>query len=138
MNIVEKADKIVNELAAKGSENYCTLALISPQGYPMMSTITISKCDGIKWMTFCTGHGVKDERIKHSDKAGVCINSENYHISLTGRIEIVEDIDVKREMWYEGLENHFSGYDDPNYNVLKFTAEEYNLLIDWEAAKGKF
>ena len=39
-------------------------------------------------------------------------------------------------MWYEGLKNHFSGPDDPNYCVLRFKTERYNLMIDWKEVKG--
>lgn len=66
----------------------------------------------------------------------MCINSAEYHISLTGTIEQTTDPEIKKEMWYDGLKNHFSGSDDPNYCVLKFTTERYNFLIDWENAKG--
>lgn len=66
----------------------------------------------------------------------MCINSPEYHISLTGTIEQITDLDVKREMWYNGLKNHFSGWDDPNYCVLKFTTERYSLLVDWQEARG--
>lgn len=135
--IIARASEIINKKAIGGNKGFCTLALIDTDGYPTTSTISISKADGINWLTFCTGKGSKDDRINHSNKASVCINSDEYHISLTGKIEILTDPDIKKEMWYSGLENHFSGYDDPNYCVLKFTTERYNLLVDWQEAKGK-
>ena len=39
-------------------------------------------------------------------------------------------------MWYEGFTNHFSGPEDPNFCVLRFNTERYNLLIDWNEVKG--
>lgn len=134
--IISRASEIINRKAIGGNAGFCTLALIGIDGYPTTSTISISKADGINWMTFCTGTGSKDERINHCNKASICINSDEYHISLTGKIEIITDLDVKKEMWYNGLENHFSGFDDPNYCVLKFTTERYNLLVDWQAESG--
>jgi general stress protein 26 len=39
-------------------------------------------------------------------------------------------------MWYPGLEQNFSGPDDPDYCVLRFETERYNLLIDWQSVRG--
>jgi len=43
---------------------------------------------------------------------------------------------TKRETWYAGLENHFSGPDDPYFCVLRFQAERHNLLVGWKEARG--
>lgn len=134
--IIERAGEIIEERIGT-PQNFCTLAFVDLDGYPHTTTISISKADGIRWLTFCTGTGAKSAIINNCNKASVCINSSEYHISLTGTVEQITDLDVKKEMWYNGLKNHFSGYDDPNYCVLKFTAERYSLLIDWQEARGK-
>ena len=135
--IIERAGEIIAE-RAKGSQNFVTLAFVDRDGYPHTTTISISKSEGIKWLTFCTGTGAKKDTIDRCNKASVCINSSEYHIALTGTIEQITDLDVKKEMWYDGLKNHFSGYDDPNYCVLKFTTERYNLFLlsDRQDARG--
>ncbi len=135
--IISKANQIISKKIGGGNHGFCTLALIGADGYPTTSTISISKAEGIKWLTFCTSIDSKFERIDHCNKASVCINCEDYHLSLVGTIEQLTDSDIKKEMWYSGLESHFKGYDDPNYCVLKFTTERYNLLIDWQEAKGR-
>lgn len=134
--IIKRAGEIIAERIGT-PQNFCTLAFVDLDGYPHTTTISISKADGIRWLTFCTGTGSKSEIINNCNKASVCINSAEYHISLTGTVEQITDLDVKKEMWYNGLKNHFSGYDDPNYCVLKFTTERYNLLVDWQEARGK-
>ena len=134
--IVERAGEIIAERIV-GPQNFVTLAFVDRDGYPHTTTISISKSEGIRWLTFCTGTGAKKDTIDHCNKASVCINSPEYHIALTGTIEQINDPDVKKEMWYGGLKNHFSGWDDPNYCVLKFTTERYNLLVDWQAASGE-
>lgn len=133
--IIEKAGKIITERSG-GSQNFCTLAFVDQNGYPYTTTISISKSDGIRWLTFCTGTGAKADIINRCNKASVCINSSEYHIALTGAIEQITAPDIKKEMWYDGLKNHFSGWDDPNYCVLKFTTERYNLFIEWQETKG--
>ncbi|WP_055667924.1 pyridoxamine 5'-phosphate oxidase family protein [Desnuesiella massiliensis] len=134
--IISRAGEIVAQNT--GEETYCALALIDSDGYPTVSTITASKADGINWLTFCTGLGSdKTDRITKCNNASVCFNSNKYNITLVGTIDIITDPDVKKEMWYGGLINHFSGPQDPNYCVLRFKTERYNLLVDWKEAKGR-
>lgn len=47
--IIAKASEIIKE------KGYCALAQIDVDGYPTVATISPSKMEGIKWMTFCTG-----------------------------------------------------------------------------------
>jgi len=133
--IISKAGEIVTQNT--GEAGYCALALIDLDGYPTASTISAAKADGIKWLTFCTGLGSpKVDRIKKCNRASVCFNSAGYNITLVDTIEILTAADVKEEMWYGGLAQHFNGPEDPNYCVLKFKTERYNLLVDWQEARG--
>lgn len=134
--IIVRAGEIVEKCTE--DRDCCVMALIDLDGYPTASTITASKSDGINWITFCTGlGGPKADRINKCNWASVCYNNGDYNISLVGTIEILTDPDVKKEMWYGGLTNHFSGPEDPNYCVLHFKTKRYNLLVDWKEARGK-
>ena len=116
----------------------CVLALIDVDGYPTASTYSVSKNDGIKWMTFCTLlNGNAPKRIKKCDRASICLNSCEpfYNITLVGKIEIITDLEIKKEMWYESSE--WNGPEDSNFCVMKFTTERYNLYIDEKEAVGK-
>jgi general stress protein 26 len=129
--IISRAGEIIAQNTAEGT--YCELALIDLEGYPTVSTITASKSDSINWLTFCTGLGSdKVDRIIKCNRTSVCFNSDEYNITLVGTIDIIIDQDVKKEMWYGGLANHFSSPQDPNYCVLRFKTERYNLLVDWK------
>ena len=133
--IIARAGEIVEKNTNEAS--YCALALIDLDGYPTASTITASKADGINWITFCTGlGGTRTNRINKCNRASVCFNADDYNITLVGTIEVLTDPDVKKEMWYGGLANHFSGPEDPNYCVLRFKTQRYNLLVDWKEATG--
>lgn len=133
--IIARAGGIVERNT--GEDSYCVLALIDLDGYPTASTITASKANGIKWLTFCTGLGsIRTDRINKCNRGSVCFNADGYNITLVGTIEIITDLDVKKEMWYEGLTNHFNGPEDPNYCVLRFNTQRYNLLVDWKEARG--
>ena len=129
---IERAGEIV--MQNTGGETCCVLALIDENGFPTASTITAAKADGINWITFCTGlESNKAKRIKKCGRAGVCFNAGgNFNITLAGTIEILTDSEIKREMWYDGLANHFTGPEDPNYCVLRFRTERYILFVDWQ------
>lgn len=140
--IIERAGEIILQNTAhqlpEGSEPYCILALFDSNGYPTASTLTAAKADGINWITFCTGLGSnKVKRINACNRASVCFNTGGaYNITLVGTIEVLTDEVIKQEMWYAGLKDHFRGADDPNYCVLRFQTQRYNLLVDWKAAEG--
>jgi len=130
--LIKKAEEIILK------QRECVLTLIDKDGYPSSSVITVSKADGIKWLTFCTGLGSnKAVRISNCNRASVCFSSEDYSASFSGDIEIITDADVKKEMWYEGLEGHFKDSEDPNYCVLKLTVKRYSLFIDWKEESGE-
>ena len=136
--IIVRAGEIIAKKTGGGNEGYCILALIDKDGYPTASTISASKAEGINWITFCTGLGSnKADRIKQCSHDSVCFNAIDHNITLVGTIEILTDPDIKKEMWYKGLEENFNGPEDPNYCVLLFKTERYNLFVDWKEAKGK-
>lgn len=135
--VITRAGEIIARKTGGGNEGYCVLALIDKDGYPTASTICASKAEGISWVTFCTGLGSnKSHRIKQCNLASVCFNGIDHNITLVGTIEILTGPDIKKEMWYKGLEENFEGPEDPNYCVLRFKTERYNLFVDWKEAKG--
>ena len=121
---------------------YSSVALIDLDGYPSISTISISKADGIRTLYYITSidsNAVK--RIQKDNRGCVNLNSDLYHISLVGTFEVLTDLPTKKEMWYDGAQEHFSGPEDPNLCILRFTTERYNILImendDYEFDAGK-
>ena len=107
----------------------CVLSLIDEAGFPTMSTITPSKSDGIKWITFGTllDHN-RAKRSAANRQASVCFSSNAYCVNLVGEIEVITSADMKHDMWYDGLYGFFTGPDDPNYCVLKFTTKRYKFF----------
>jgi len=138
-NAIEKASKIISENTASGKyENqYCVLAQEDFDGRITAAVITASRADGIRQLTFCSSPDSNwAKRVARDNRAAVCFASETYGITLRGRLEILTDAASKKENWYSGLENHFSGVDDPDYCVLRFTTETYKFFIDWEETEG--
>ena len=125
---IARAAEIVAEKC--GNAGYCTLALMDADGYPTAATISVSKAEGIQWITFCTGLGSNwVKRIERCDRASVCFNAA-YNITLVGTIEVLTDLATKKEMWYEGMGTYFSGPEDPGFCVLRFKTRRYSLMIN--------
>jgi len=139
--IIAKAGKILENKVRfeQGCLECCVLALIDVDGYPTAATISPSKVDGIKRITFCTGTGSNwVKRIEKCNRASVCFNSESeqYNITLVGIIEILTDHETKKEMWFDGMGFYFKGPEDPNFCVLQFTTQRYSLMLNEHDAEN--
>jgi len=138
--IIAKAGEIISVKTGyigNGMGGYAALALMDENGYPTASTLTIAKADGIKWLTFNTSLGRDSvKRINKCNRASVCVNSSEYNITLVGTVEILTDPDTKKDMWFPVMEGQWSGPDDPEFCVLRFTTERYSLFVGYEEAKG--
>ena len=133
-DVIARAESVImskTDYIGGGMEGYCALALIDENGYPSASTLSISKADGIKWLTFLSGLGSnKAKRINRCNRGSVCINSSAYNITLVGTLEVLTESDIKKEMWQEPLGSIYSGPDDPDYCVIRFNTERYNIFFD--------
>jgi len=136
---IDKASEIIRSRSAYGDyeDAYCVLAQEDLDGRLTAAVITAASADGIKHVNFCSGirsNWVK--RVERDTRAAVCFASDSYSITLRGRLEILTDAETKKDNWYKGLENHYTGHEDPNYCVIRFTTEVYKLFIDWEETEG--
>jgi len=140
--IIKRAGEVVASKAnyvGGGMEGYCVLALTDDNGYPTASALTIAKADGINWLTFCTSpDSNKAKRIANCNRASVCIASSEYNISLVGTVEIVTDAATKKDTWLAPMAEMWSGPEAPNFCVIKFHTERYNLFFadDESMAEG--
>ena len=139
--IIAKAEEILANRVRfeQGCLECCVLALIDVDGYPTAATISPSKIEGIRRITFCSETGSNwAKRIEKCSSASVCFNSESeqYNITLVGTIEVLTDPETKKEMWYDALRTYFVGAEDPNYCVLQFTTQRYSLMLNEHEVNG--
>ena len=84
------------------------------------------KRDGIKTFWFTTNtSSMRVGQYRENQKAAVYFCDKRFFrgVMLTGTMEILEDSEVKREIWRDGDEMYYSGgVLDPDCCVLKFTA----------------
>ena len=149
--LLQKAEEIVNKSTMyalgnilpdkTGWEADWVMALTDEEGFPSASMITASKADGFNWVSFCTElDSNKVNRVKKDPRACIYLfdNKSFTGISLTGRIEITVDLEVKQQMWYDALGDYFSGPDDKNLCVLIFKPQKYNIFINNHTLYGVF
>ena len=132
---IKRASELINSKTADktdiGFGGYAALSTIDENGYPSASTFSISRADGINWITFATGKEGRPyaERISKNNKACACINSETYTINLVGTVEALTDIETKKANWNPAWTAHWSGPDDPQMLVLRFRTERYTIFF---------
>lgn len=68
-------------------------------------------------------------------KAGLCYDKDGASVCLRGTVEIINDVNIRREKWQDWYINHFPGGPaDPNYVLLRFVGAEATIWIDHEFA----
>ena len=63
---------------------------------------------------------ISDIRVRSAVSVYYC-NPETWQgVMFGGEVEIVEDLDLKKDLWHDGWERYYpTGYDDPDHTVLR-------------------
>ena len=139
---IDRAAAVVASKSINGGnykeDAYCTISLIDSKGYPTSATITPAKNEGINYIWFGTSlDSNKVKRIKKKPRASLCFNDAGFNISLVGDIEVITDIDTKKEVLYEEIakmDYYPKGMNDPNLVALKFATKRFDIYFgDTEA-----
>jgi len=131
--IITRASELINsktDYIGDGMEGYVVLSLLDECGYPTSAAITISKADGIKWVSFLTGiNSNKVRRINKSNKACVCLATSEYNITLVGTIEVITDPMVKEGLWQDTFSKYYGHPEDPAQCALRFRTQRYSIFF---------
>lgn len=113
------------------------LASVDENGYPRPVPMSKVKNEGFTTIWFATG--TDSEKTKHfrvNPKAGVTFQKEINSVVLTGDIEIVTDMEIKRTLWQDWFIQHFpGGVEDPSYCILKFQSKRATYWLDFQFVK---
>lgn len=148
MDLLKKAEEIVSAstMQARNAAGIAygsdwVMSLLDEDGYPAASMITAAAADGFRWIAFCTGLGWnKPNRAQRDPRSCIYLFDEaNFAgISLVGRTDVITDLAVKKQMWYDDLGDFFKGPEDERLCVLKFVPERYNIFIENRTIRGTF
>jgi general stress protein 26 len=114
-NLIDKATvSIISSIDSEGFPN--TKAMLPPR-----------KREGIKYLFFTTNQSsLRVQQYTANQKACVYFFDKRFFrgVMLIGTMQILQDRKSKEMIWHDGDEMYYSkGITDPDYCVLKFTAQ---------------
>lgn len=104
----------------------CSLATLTEDGRPWVRYVTPFADENLTiWMATFLGSRkvsqIKKNPEVHLTTGVTTPDSAESYLQIQGRAEILTDEKTKRTVWFDQLQNIFSGPDDPNYAVCKIT-----------------
>ena len=128
------AEKTIGNMADKAGN--CFISYVDGEGFPVTKAMLKPRQrEGIRTFWFSTN--TSSNKVKTSSnkvkcfrdnpKASIYFMDRRYFrgASLSGTVEVLEDPEVKERLWLEGDTLFYKeGVTDPDYCVLKFTAEK--------------
>lgn len=120
------AEKTVGGMADKAKTAY--LSYIDSQGYPATRAMLAPReREGIRVFWFSTNtSSQKVSAFRENPKASIYFVDRRFFrgVCLSGTVEVLEDPASKERLWRTGDTMYYRrGVTDPDYCVLKFTAE---------------
>ena len=113
------------------------IASIDDESFPnMKAMLPARKMEGLKVFYFSTNtSSIRVKQYRNNPKASIYFYRKGIirykGIMLKGKMEVLEDADIKKELWRIGDKMFYpKGVTDPDYCILKFTAHEGRYYCD--------
>lgn len=112
------------------------IASVDEDGFPNIKAMFAPrKIDGICFYFTTNTSSLRSQQFMNNPKASIYFYSRGRFryegIMLTGTMEVLQDDDIKQEIWREGDYMYYKqGITDPDYCVLKFTAIKGRYYCD--------
>ncbi len=118
--------------------SHTIIASVDEEGFPnLKAMLKPREHDGLKTFYFTTNtSSMRVKQFKHNPKASIYFYDGRSFLGLMlkGKMEVLEDQDSKNKIWRTGDEMYYSqGKTDPDYCVLKFTAESARLYQNFKS-----
>jgi general stress protein 26 len=125
--MMRNVEETIGNFVRKGS--VVQLSYLNQDGFPVTKAMLKPRIiEGIKYYYFTTNTSSnKVKCLKTNNKACIYFYNQRFYrgVCLIGTIEVLEDYEIKKEVWKDGDEMFYpKGYVDSDYCVLKFTAIE--------------
>lgn len=121
--------EIMNEIMdLLNTASTAAVCSVDENGYPNAKQMFKAKHDGLKTVWFSTNtSSMRVQQFRNNPKASIYFTGQMNGLMLLGSMEICMDRESKEMLWSDGCEVYYPlGVDDPDYCVLKFTAETGN------------
>jgi general stress protein 26 len=102
------------------------LGTVGKDGFPEIRAMLKSGNDDLKTILFTTNTSSRKVRQIRADPRACVYFTDNARfkgLRLIGNAEILLDPASKRELWLPWFEQYYKGPEDPDYALVRFTAE---------------
>ena len=125
-----------------GKQKLAFIASVDSDGFPNMKAM-LSPCkrNGIREFWFSTNTSSnRVAQYRENPKASIYFCDKRFYrgVQLIGTMEVLEDAEIKEELWEKGDEIYYpQGVTDPDYCILKFTAKNGRYYCKFESEDFK-
>lgn len=124
---MNKETILADSLELIGYSPIAMLGSIDSNGFPNIKAMLNMEHEGLKTIWFSTNTASRRVGLlRQNPKACVYyVDQDQFKgLMLVGTIEILQDAASRQRLWRPGFEKYYPlGVDDPDYSVLRFTAE---------------
>ncbi len=129
---------LATSLSIIEKSNYTIIASVDEDGFPnLKAMLKPREHDGLKTFYFTTNtSSLRVKQFKRNPQAAIYFYDGRSFLGLMlkGKMEVLEDQNHKDKIWRAGDEMYYSqGKTDPDYCVLKFTAEAARLYQNFSS-----
>lgn len=124
---MEQEEAVRKSLELVENSKIALLGTNGDAGYPQIKAMLVPDHEGLKRIWFSTNTSSRRVgQLRRDPKA--CVYFVDFNVwqglMLVGQIEILQDPESRRRLWHAGDEQYYRlGVEDPDYSVLRFTAE---------------
>ena len=124
------SEVIARALALVERSRSVLVGSVDGDGYPNIKGMFNLKHDGLRTFLFSTNTSSKrvSQFVENPQACLYFVDLERIEgLQLTGKMEALQDPELKQLLWFDGCEKYYPlGVTDPDYTVLRFTAERGN------------
>ncbi len=127
--------ELLDQINALIDENQnIVVCSLDEDGFPNAKAMYKTEHEGPKTFLFSTNtSSMRVQQFLKNEKACIyfCGQSKINGLMLIGTMEVCMDRALKARLWVDGCEKYYPlGIDDPDYCVLKFTAQKGNYYYN--------
>ena len=124
---MQEEEAIREALALASRSNIVMLGTNGDNGYPNIKAMIKMENEGLNRIWFSTNTSSKrlGQLVRNSKACVYFVDFEQWMgLMLVGDVEVLQDRESRQRLWREGFEKYYPlGVTDPDYSVLRFTAQ---------------
>ncbi len=131
VEMMQKKEAIEKALALVERSEIAMLGSNGDDGYPNIKAMINMEHEGLKTVWFSTNTSSRrvGQFLQDSKACVYYVDFDQWMgLMLVGTAEVLQDMECKQRLWRAGFERYYpEGVTDPDYSVLRFTAEWGNF-----------